>query len=225
MSQKKPQPKGCGFFCCASVRFLICDTFLARTYNTVNAGGIQADMSAHNSSLRGVIEVTTAKFEVDWNAVYRQELPRVYNYFRYRLGDNATAEDLTSATFEKAWRAREKYKRDLAAFSTWLFTIARNVATDHLRTHRALVSFDALRAQPAPDSPHATYARTSDIKQLGALLEQLPAHEREVVALKYGAELNNREIAKQLGMSESNVGTTLHRVVNKLRREWDKPDC
>lgn len=181
-------------------------------------------MSAHNSSLRGVIQIATAKFDADWNAVYRQELPRVYNYFRYRLGDNATAEDLTSATFEKAWRAREKYKRDLAAFSTWLFTIARNVATDHLRTHRAQISFDALREQPAPDSPHATYARQAEIEHLGALLKQLSEHERELVALKYGAELNNREIAKQVGMSESNVGTTLHRAVNKLRERWDKPD-
>ncbi len=177
-------------------------------------------MSAHDQPLRGVFNVTTAKFDVDWNAVYRQELPRVYNYFRYRLGDNALAEDLTSATFEKAWHARDRYRRDRAAFSTWLFTSARNTATDHLRTHRADISFDALRAQPAADSPDATYARQAELEQLGALLAQLNDHERELVALKYGAELNNREIARELGMSESNVGTTLHRVVEKLRASW-----
>ncbi len=177
-------------------------------------------MSAHDHSLRSVSKLTTAKIEVDWNAVFRQELPRVYNYFRYRLGDNALAEDLTSATFEKAWRAREKYKRDRAAFSTWLFTIARNVAIDHLRTHRAHVSFDALEQIPAPNSPHEAYMRQAELAQLGALLAQLNEHERELIALKYGAELNNREIARQLGMSESNVGTTLHRVVNKLRKGW-----
>lgn len=181
-------------------------------------------MSAHDHSLRSVLKLATAEFEVDWDAVYRQELPRVYNYFRYRLGDNALAEDLTSATFEKAWRAREKYKRDRAAFSTWLFTIARNVAIDHLRTHRAHLSFDELEKIPASDSPHETYTRQAELEQLGALLQQLNEHERELIALKYGAERNNREIAQQLGMSESNVGTTLHRVVNKLRKEWDKQD-
>jgi len=178
-------------------------------------------MSAQNQSLRAVINLTTTNVNVDWNAVYRQELPRVYNYFRYRLGDDALAEDLTSATFEKAWRAREKYKRDLAAFSTWLFTIARNVAADHWRTHRAHVSFDALEKFSAPDSPHDAYVHQAELAQLGALLQQLNEHERELIALKYGAELNNREIAKQLGMSESNVGTTLHRIVNKLRERWD----
>ena len=54
--------------------------------------------------------VTTTRTDADWNAVYQRELPRIYNYFRYRFGDNAVAEDLTAATFEKAWRAREKYR-------------------------------------------------------------------------------------------------------------------
>lgn len=178
-------------------------------------------MSAHDQSLRGAFKVTTAKFNTDWNAVYRQELPRIYNYFRYRLGDNALAEDLTSTTFEKAWKARDQYRRDRAAFSTWLLTIARNVATDHLRTRRAPLSYDVLRNQAASGSPHETYTRQADLERLGALLAQLNEHERELVALKYGAERNNREIAEQLGMSETNVGTTLHRVVNKLRAAWE----
>lgn len=178
-------------------------------------------MSAHNQSLRGVFKVTTAKFDVDWDAVYGKELPRVYNYFRYRLGDNALAEDLTAATFEKAWRARDRYRRDLAAFSTWLLTIARNVATDHLRTFRTHVAFETLSEQPAPDTPPATYARQAELEHLGLLLSQLPEHERELIALKYGAELNNREIAKYLGIGESNVGTTLHRIVTKLRERWE----
>ena len=61
---------------------------------------------------------------VDWEAVYREEMPRVFNYFRYRGFERATAEDLTSATFEKAWRARERYRKDRAAVSTWLLAIA-----------------------------------------------------------------------------------------------------
>jgi RNA polymerase sigma-70 factor (ECF subfamily) len=179
-------------------------------------------MSAHDQPLRGVIPVTTANAGGDWNVVYRRELPRVYNYFRYRLGDDALAEDLTSATFEKAWRGRQKYRRDLAAFSTWLFTIARNVATDHLRSRRVLVSFDTLRNVPAPGSPHEAYAQHAELEQLGALLNRLTDHERELIALKYGAERTNREIAGHLGMSESNVGTTLYRLVNKLRAQWSE---
>src|SRR5215208_2492643 len=80
--------------------------------------------------------------EPDWDAVYAEQLPRVYNFFRYRFGPSADVEDLTSRTFEKAWAARHRYRRDLAAFSTWLMTIARNVAIDHRRTLRPYVPLD-----------------------------------------------------------------------------------
>ncbi|MBK8027516.1 MAG: sigma-70 family RNA polymerase sigma factor [Chloroflexi bacterium] len=46
--------------------------------------------------------------------------------------------------------------------------------------------------------------------------------ERELIALKYGAELTNRAIAEVTGLSESNVGTTLHRIIQKLRQQWDE---
>ena len=60
----------------------------------------------------------------------------------------------------------------------------------------------------------------SDLARLGALLETLPQREQELVALKYGAEATNRAIAELTGLSESNVGTILHRVVQALRRDW-----
>ena len=55
-----------------------------------------------------------AATSLDFEAVYGEELPRVYNFFRYRTGDDQVAEDLTAETFEKAWRNREKYRDDLA---------------------------------------------------------------------------------------------------------------
>ena len=63
----------------------------------------------------------------------------------------ADVEDLTARTFEKAWRARHRYRRDLAGFSTWLLTIARNVATDHLRARQRHDPLDAAAAVPSPD--------------------------------------------------------------------------
>jgi RNA polymerase sigma-70 factor, ECF subfamily len=178
-------------------------------------------MSVQNRFLQGFSAVTPAQADADWNAVYQRELPRIYNYFRYRFGNNAVAEDLTATTFEKAWKARSRYRRDLAGFSTWLLAIARNVAADYWRAHRDLVPLDTLAEQPAPGSPHEAYARRAELERLGALLAQLPERERDLVALKYGAQLNNREIAQQLHWSESNVGTTLHRIVAKLRERWD----
>ena len=158
--------------------------------------------------------------EVDWDAVYKDQLPRVYNYLRFRIGNESDAEELTSRTFEKAWAARARYKRDIAGFSTWLLSIARNVAVDHLRAHRAHLPLEAADDVPARDTPHDEVARGSDLARLASLLERLPQREQELVALKYGAEATNRAIAELTGLSESNVGTILHRLVQTLRRDW-----
>ena len=160
--------------------------------------------------------------EADWDALYADQLPRVYNYFRYRVGSGAVAEDLTSQTFEKAWAARHRYRRDLAGFSTWLMTIARNVATDHWRRRRDHAPLEAAAHVAAGEEPHEQVERREAFARLARLLAELPDRERELVALKYGADLTNRAIARQMRLSETNVGTLLHRTVQKLRAGWTK---
>lgn len=166
-------------------------------------------------------QANRAEEAVDWATVYREQLPRVYNFFRYRLGDDQTAEDLTATTFEKAWRGREHYRRDLGAFQAWLFGIARRVAVDHLRRRRD-VSLDDLPDPPDPHPLAETVQRQADLARLGVLLVQLPPRERELIALKYGGAMTNRAIATVTGLSESNVGTILHRTIGKLRAAWEE---
>lgn len=159
--------------------------------------------------------------EADWDALYAEQLPRVYNFFRYRVGAGPTAEDLTSATFEKAWRARHRYRRDLGAFTTWLFTIARNVAADHFRQQRHHLPLEAAADVAAPTTAADAAETHSDEHRLTALLAHVASRERELISLKYGAGLTNRAIARLTGLSESNVGTLLHRTISALRAEWD----
>jgi RNA polymerase sigma-70 factor (ECF subfamily) len=162
-----------------------------------------------------------AAAEPDWEQVYAEQLPRVFNFFRYRLGDTAEAEDLTARTFEKAWRARRRYRRDVAGFATWLLTIARNVAIDHLRARQRYEPLDAAAAVPSSDAtPEQRAVQHADAQRLGVLLATLPARERELIAMKYGAGMTNRAIARATGLSESNVGTILHRAVESLRVRW-----
>ena len=159
--------------------------------------------------------------EPDWEQVYAEQLPRVLNFFRYRLGDTADAEDLTARTFEKAWNARHRYRRDVAGFATWLLTIARNVAIDHLRARQRHEPLDEAAAVPSPENtPEQRLVHHSEAERLAALLATLPARQRELIAMKYGAGMTNRAISRATGLSESNVGTTLHRAVEALRGRW-----
>jgi RNA polymerase sigma-70 factor, ECF subfamily len=160
--------------------------------------------------------------EADFEELYRAELPRIYNYFRYRVGDGQVAEDLTSHTFEKAWRNRKRYRRDLAAFSTWLFTIARRVVQDHYRKIYNEVPLEDATEQFSDEPLEDLIEQQADFAHLSILLARLADRERELVALKYGAGLTNRAIAQLSGLSESNVGVILHRAVKILRSEWEQ---
>jgi RNA polymerase sigma-70 factor (ECF subfamily) len=159
--------------------------------------------------------------EPDWEQVYAEQVPRVLNFFRYRLDDAAEVEDLTARTFEKAWRARHRYRRDVAGFATWLLTIARNVAIDHLRSRQRHQPLDHAAAVPSSAAtPEQQAVQQSEAGRLAALLATLPPRQRELIALKYGADMTNRAIARATGLSESNVGTILHRAVETLRVRW-----
>ena len=158
--------------------------------------------------------------DLNWDALYADLAPRVYNYFRYRMGSDADVEELTSRTFERAWRSRSHYRRDLAAFSTWLFKIAQNVGADYRSRWRPHLPLDAATQVAGDGSPELDAELSSDLARLATLTATLPERERELIALKYGASLNNRLIAGLTGLSESNVGTVLHRLVRTLRAQW-----
>lgn len=167
---------------------------------------------------KALAEASAAEFE----ALYREQMPRIYNFFRYRFGNNALAEDLTATTFEKAWRKRHQYRHNLSAFTTWLFTIAQRVAIDHYRRPQREVALDHAFDLAAPGNPEEALQKQNDIQQLNALLDQLSDRERALVALKYGASLTNRAIAELSGLSESNVAVILHRTLKTLRKAWER---
>jgi RNA polymerase sigma-70 factor (ECF subfamily) len=165
--------------------------------------------------------------EMDWEGVYRQEYPRIYNFFRFRAGDDTQAEDLTAEVFERAWRGRHRYSNNLGAFEAWLFGIARKVAASHFRElHKVPLESDIYGHEdtlltPEDQLVEVKIQHQQDIEQLSTRLACLSDRERELIAFKYGAGLNNREIADLTSLSESNVGTILHRTVQKLRRDWE----
>jgi RNA polymerase sigma-70 factor, ECF subfamily len=160
--------------------------------------------------------------EDDFASIYQAEVPRIYRFFCYRFGEGPLAEDLTAATFEKAWRGRGRFRQQ-ASFSTWLFTIARHVAVDHNRKQRHHAEVSLEEAGDTPDSAilEEQVEQQADFAQLSLLLARLAERERELVALKYGGGLTNRLIAQLTGLTESNVAVILHRTLQTLRSAWE----
>ena len=153
--------------------------------------------------------------------LYEEYLPKVFRYVRYRVNDLQVAEDLTSGVFEKALTSFSKFSSDKASFSTWIFTIARNTVIDHYRVRgrRQMVSLDeaAIEVPSSELRPEEAVEKQEERERLRACLSELSREEQEIVSLKFGSGLNNRQIARTTGLSESNVGTKLYRAVRKLR--------
>ncbi len=156
-------------------------------------------------------------------ALYREHTDAIFNYILFRVGDRAIAEDLTADTFERAWQARHRYRAERADFTTWLFTIARHAVIDWQRrqSRRPTVTLD--ERQPAHDPwPEEQVVEAERRARLQRLIRGLAAHEQELIALKFGAGMTNRDIARVVGKSESAVGTAIYRVLRKLREQWEK---
>ncbi len=153
-------------------------------------------------------------------AVYDHFFRRVYNYTRYRVGEADAADDITAQVFEQVLRHLPEYRPRRGLFAAWLFRIARNAVYDYLRQQRRhpRLSLETLedRAsdQPEPDQQVDKKLRQAHLLNLIATLSE---REQEMIALKFGAGLTNRQIADLLKLSESNVGVILYRTLGKLR--------
>jgi RNA polymerase sigma factor (sigma-70 family) len=153
-------------------------------------------------------------------AFYSTYLPKVYRYISYRIEDTHLAEDITSTVFEKALTKYTSFQPEKASFSTWIFTIARNTLTDHYRRshNQATVPLDdPLPVSSGGDSPEEDMEKAEELKLLNSCLAQLSPAEQEIISLKFGAEMTNRQIASSLAMTESNVGIIIFRAIRKLR--------
>lgn len=151
----------------------------------------------------------------DFARVYETQVWRVYAFLAYRVADRQSAEDLTQMTFERALRAWGRFDPRRASESTWLVAIARNLLIDHHRRDRSgqlqAIEEGVLPAVAGPEELQGASA------ELISALEQLTDRDREVIGLRFGAELTGPEIAAILDLSLANVQQILSRSLRKLR--------
>jgi len=157
--------------------------------------------------------------------LYEEFMPKVYRYVRYKVNNDLLAEDLTSTVFIKALDNFEKYSEDNAAFSTWIFSITRHAIIDYYRTEgkKRYLSLDEVVERPADgDSPGEKLENQAEKDCLNNCVAKLSQEEQELIHLKFGAEMSNRQIAEIMGISESNTGVRLFRTVKKLKEYFQE---
>lgn len=159
----------------------------------------------------------------DFATLFREHYPRIYRYVRYRVNDDMTAEDLTAEIFERAYRYRDTYDSARSAFSTWITQIAHNWVNNHLiseerhERHETPTDGEMEDLPSAEASPEAQIVAREAIQQLLMCLERLAARDRQVVALRFGSDVRNKDIAELLELKEHTVSVILLRALERLR--------
>jgi RNA polymerase sigma factor (sigma-70 family) len=152
--------------------------------------------------------------------MYDTYMPKIYRYVSYRTGNASVAEDITSDVFEKALKHFDSFSREKASEATWLTTIARNTITDYFRKEgrvQVVREDDAPEEESQEPTVDEQVSGLEEVRQLRLCIAKLPQLDQDIISLKFGAGMNNREIARTLKVSESNVGTRLFRAVRRLR--------
>ena len=145
----------------------------------------------------------------------------LYAYLATLLGDHSAAEEVTALAFERAFRKRRLFNPRRGSERAWLFGIARNAALDELRRRKRTAPLpEGLAAEQVTGDDHSE--RSARRAALQVALAGLAPRERELIALKFHAGLSNLDLARVLGVSESNAGTLLHRAITKLRKACDE---
>jgi RNA polymerase sigma-70 factor (ECF subfamily) len=159
-----------------------------------------------------------------FEALYRSSRDDVYGYVAGLLRDRSAAEEVTAAAFERAFRRRNRFDPRRGTHRAWLFGIARNAALDELRRRgrQAELVGDPLDLGADAGADEAEAEASLRRAALAGALAKLSPRECELVALKFFAGLSNAEIGDVIGVSESNAGTRLHRVLTKLREACDE---
>ncbi|HUY08926.1 MAG TPA: sigma-70 family RNA polymerase sigma factor [Candidatus Dormibacteraeota bacterium] len=152
--------------------------------------------------------------------MYAQHRADVFRYLRARVTTQAEAEDLTSDVFCKVVAGLKNYRTMRSSALPWLYTIAAHRVVDHYRAARPTSELDAV-TQVADSAPNpADIVITRDlVREIWTLSRSLPAPQRRALWLRYGEELELREIAFLMGRSVEAVKLLVHRAVRGVRAE------
>jgi RNA polymerase sigma-70 factor, ECF subfamily len=160
----------------------------------------------------------------------RRHKLRVYNFVLRQLRDPAAAEDVAQEVFLRVVQKASDFKHE-ARFSTWLYTIARNLTIDHLRKQslRRHPSLDETKgekpslAETIEDRhPRSSVERSAVSKEfrqsVSRAIDALPADQREVFLLREISNLAFKEIAEVTGVGENTVKSRMRYALERLQQ-------
>jgi RNA polymerase sigma-70 factor, ECF subfamily len=152
--------------------------------------------------------------------LYKLYVQQVFRYLYSRLGNVHETEDVTAQTFLAAFESFDRFRQN-GHFSSWLFSIARNKAMDHFRKSKNSTSIEVAGDLPVDDDPLSRAIQSEQATALSVLIQELPEEERELLRLRFLAEMSFPEIARFLHRSEDAVKKSTYRLLARLHSQLE----
>jgi RNA polymerase sigma-70 factor, ECF subfamily len=156
-----------------------------------------------------------------FSELYRRYVTPVYRYLYKRLGNAKDAEDLTSQVLMEALEGLVRY-RERGNFAAWLFTIARHKAIQTFRRQRPTISLDEVeKLHSLSEDPLEQLLQDENIERMAAVFADLDEDQRELLRLRFTADLTYAEIGSLLGRTEAAVKMAVGRLLRQMYEKWD----
>jgi RNA polymerase sigma-70 factor (ECF subfamily) len=152
--------------------------------------------------------------------LYKRYIHKVFRYLYSLLGNVHEAEDITAQTFLIAFESFDKLRHD-NHFSSWLFTIARNKATDAFRKRKTISSMDDVSDFPTDSDPLYSIIQLEQAAALSNLIRVLPEEDRELLRLRFLGAMSFPEMAHFLNRNEDAVKKNLYRLLARLQSQLE----
>jgi len=183
--------------------------------------GQETAVLAGGASRTGVPRKAADGYQQAFIEAYERYYTKLFAYIYSRVGNVELAKDLTAEVFEKAY-VKGHSVREAAAYTTWLFMIAKNVVIGHYRRQKRETNGmnkvkDSLWLSERPAEPEADTLRGEALSTLMRRLRRLSDRDQELLALKFEGELSYAEISRVLRLSEVNARVSIFRALRRLR--------
>lgn len=150
----------------------------------------------------------------EFRELYHRYAEHIYRFVRYRVNSDHDAQDLVSTIFLKALERIHQYRDDYA-FSTWLYTIARNTIIDFWRSRKTTIDLEKIEDLASRDG---NISDELDVfLYIETMMEQLSESERILIILRFEDDLSFTDIARITGRAPGSLRTAFHRLRKKLQ--------
>ncbi|HWQ16200.1 MAG TPA: sigma-70 family RNA polymerase sigma factor [Roseiflexaceae bacterium] len=150
--------------------------------------------------------------------IYERYAPAIYRYIYFRVGEVELAEDLQADVFLRMLEGIHRYEDRGWPISAWLYRIAHDRTVDTMRRRRVRQHVPLETWGGACEGPESTVDERLDYEEIGRMMNELTDDQRQVIHMRFMADMSIQEVASRLGRTEGSVKALQHRGLQSLAR-------